>query len=129
MKTADLISQTKRLIGKVNEGNIPGTYAEACEFLRSYAGIKSEFYQSLKSKQALAYDVRTRVTRNILQSFLEYVEAGLSQEVSPERRAQLDVVSDFLEMANQLLHSSGVHPAAPAVLIGATLEEFSANVG
>jgi hypothetical protein len=44
--------------------------------------------------------------------------------VSPERRAQLDVVSDFLDQAHELLETEKVHPAAPAVLIGATLEEF-----
>ena len=60
----------------------------------------------------------------ILQSYLEYVQSGLSEGVSPERKAQIDVVSDFLEMAHLLLDSKDVHPAAPAVLIGASLEEF-----
>jgi len=36
----------------------------------------------------------------------------------------LDVVSDFLEQAQRLLEATNVHPAAPAVLIGATIEEF-----
>jgi hypothetical protein len=60
----------------------------------------------------------------IMESYIDYLKAGLAGAVTPERRAQLDVVSDFLEQAHQLLESSGVHPAAPAVLIGATLEEF-----
>jgi hypothetical protein len=34
------------------------------------------------------------------------------------------VVSDFLEQAQHLLNGKGVHPAAPIVLVGATLEEF-----
>jgi hypothetical protein len=55
------------------------------------------------------------------------VEAGLNTDISPERKAQLDVVSDLLEQANNLLDSKQVHPAAPAVLIGATLEEFLRN--
>jgi hypothetical protein len=59
-----------------------------------------------------------------LESFIEYVASGLKEEITPERRAQLDVVSDFLEQANALLERKEVHPAAPAVIMGATLEEF-----
>jgi hypothetical protein len=36
-------------------------------------------------------------------------------------------VSDFLDQANILLETKGVHPAAPCVLIGASLEEFLRN--
>jgi hypothetical protein len=43
---------------------------------------------------------------------------------SPERRAQLDVVSDILGQANLLLEDDRYHPAAAAILIGASLEEF-----
>ena len=124
MNSKDLIAQTQRLIQKVNQHNIAGTFPEACEFLRVFAGENSEFYKSLKTKAGAGYDDKARVTHQILQSFQEYVAAGLLEEVSPERRAQLDVVSDFLEMANRLLTTSGVHPAAAAVLIGAALEEF-----
>lgn len=59
-----------------------------------------------------------------MQSYIEYVKAGLAGAVTPERRAQLDVVSDFLDQARQLLETRAVHPAAPALVIGATLEEF-----
>lgn len=59
-----------------------------------------------------------------LEAFVDYVSAGLQQGLSPERKAQLDVVSDFLQQAHDLLSRRETHPAAPAVLIGATLEEF-----
>lgn len=59
-----------------------------------------------------------------LENFRSYVEAELRGEVTPARRAQLDVVSDFLEQARTLLEAKVVHPAAPIVLVGATLEEF-----
>ena len=36
----------------------------------------------------------------------------------------MDVVSDFLEQAQQLLDTKGIHPAAPVVIVGAALEEF-----
>ena len=54
---------------------------------------------------------------------LSISQAGLSAGESPERRAQLDVVSDLLEQANSLLEDNRYHPAAAAILIGASLEE------
>ncbi|HEV7894043.1 MAG TPA: hypothetical protein VGP08_25735 [Pyrinomonadaceae bacterium] len=127
MNREELIEHTKRLMEKArNPNTIGGVYAEVCEFLRVYAGTDSDFYISIKANPytKLGYDRAAERAYQILKSFLEYVEAGLRHDISPERRAQLDVVSDFLEMANTLLQSKDVHPAAPAVLIGATLEEF-----
>ena len=60
----------------------------------------------------------------ILASFIEYLCTGLATAVSPERQAQLDTVADLLGQAHSLLEDEKYHPAAPAVLIGACLEEF-----
>lgn len=128
MNQDELVQHTKRIIKKAqNPQSITGTYAEACEFLSQYAGPTSSFLESIKRwdpRDVLDDEYASRKIAAILQSFLEYVESGLHKGISPERQAQLDVVSDFLEMANLLLETKGVHPAAPAVLIGATLEEF-----
>jgi len=40
------------------------------------------------------------------------------------RKAQIDVVSDLLSQAHDLLGSKGGHPAAPAMVVSAALEEF-----
>ncbi len=47
--------------------------------------------------------------------------------ISIERRAQIDVVSDFLSQATSLLDTNNIHPAASVVIIGASLEEFLRN--
>jgi hypothetical protein len=52
------------------------------------------------------------------------LESGLASDVSPERKAQLEIVSDILEQANEMLQNDQYHSAAAAVLIGASLEEF-----
>jgi len=126
MDAVELIKQTKQLMDKArNPDTIIGVYAEVSEFLRIYAGANSSFYASVQANGPnRGWDHAADSTSQILRSFLQFVEAGLHQGISPERRAQLDVVSDFLEMANALLQTKDVHPAAPAVLIGATLEEF-----
>lgn len=129
MDTKELIEQTKRLIAivektKNSDSAMRGAHAQVCEFLGRYAGPKSAFLQTVKPTAEWSTDHAVRTIAATLKSFIEYVEAGLHEGISPERRAQLDVVSDFLEQAHNILETKGIHPAAPAVLIGATLEEF-----
>lgn len=97
--------------------------AQVCEFLRVYAGPKSAFFK--QAEAAGGYDRYLINTLSaILGSFVEYLRAGLATGVSPERRAQLDVVSDVLSQAQSLLEGDSFHPASAAMLIGAALEEF-----
>lgn len=127
MDTTVLIQQAKRIMSTLQgsgQMTYTGAHAQACEFLRVYAGPKSAFLESMSRLKGYAPDYGAQIAAQVMESFIQYVEAGLHSEIPPERRAQLDVVSDFLEQAAQLLETQGVHPAAPAVLIGATLEEF-----
>jgi hypothetical protein len=106
----------------------PGLAAKAqvCEFLRVYAGPRSSFFlQAREAGGHPSYLVPTLV--DILSSFIEYLEGGLDTGLSPQRQAQLDVVSDYLEQANAILDAKKQHPAAAAMLIGASLEEFLRN--
>ena len=92
------------------------------EFLRIYAGPKSAFLEQAEAARGATVLVIAALI-SILDSFTAYLQAGLSAGESPERRAQLDVVSDLLEQANSLLEDKHYHPAAAAILIGASLEE------
>lgn len=127
MDPSQLIVQIDRLIQKVRPTpEIIGIHAEVCEFLRVYAGQKSEFLANLKALNPRSVN-NSYLAENVsavLCAFRAHADAGLQSQVSPERRAQLDVVSDFLEQAHQLLVSKEIHPAAPTVIIGAALEEF-----
>ena len=127
MDTDQLLEHAKKMRAAISVYAAPGrgvgAKTQVNEFLRSYAGPKSSFYHEASLVKGQSPAIVRKLT-NILDSFIQYVEAGLHTGISPERRAQLDVVSDFLEQAHQLLETHGVHPAAPAVLIGATLEEF-----
>ena len=131
MDTQELLDQARKLRARIGEyghrnGGGEAAKAQVTEFLRVYSGPKNAFYQEVSqvdSRRLLDNETVEKLVA-ILDSFTQYVEAGLHTGISPERRAQLDVVSDFLEQAHQLLETKGVHPAAPAVLIGATLEEF-----
>ena len=127
MKPEDLITQAKR-IAAFERNNDVAALAEAKEFLRVYAGEKSAFYQQLNQVSPNYLDIFNKAyIDDVLQAFIRYVENGLLEGITIQRKAQLDVVSDFLSQAANLLSSSDVHPAAPTVLIGASLEEFLRN--
>ena len=131
MDTQEIIRQAQRLQQRIQPyGNDQlagepgdGAKAQVCEFLRAYAGPKSAFLKQAEGASGFSSHMVPPLS-SIIQSFIEYLEAGLASGVSPERRAQLDVVSDFLVQANALLEDERQHPAAAAVLIGASLEEF-----
>lgn len=127
MGNLQFIAQIDRLIQKARPTpDIVGVHAGVCEFLRMYAGPKCEFLASLKTFEPRSFnqEYSASIVNAVLRSFRSHVEAGLQSQVSPERRAQLDVVSDFLEQAYQLLEAKGIHPAVPTVIIGAALDEF-----
>ena len=98
--------------------------AQVCEFLRHYAAPKSAFLREAQTVRAHNSTATVEMLHSLLGSFVEYLQAGLATGVSPERQAQLDVVSDLLGQANSLLENDKYHPAAAAVLVGACLEEF-----
>ena len=120
MNTQEITRQAEALRIRISQSAKPtGAMAQVCEFLRIYAGPKSAF---LKQAEASQIQILPSLD-SILSAFTEYLQAGLSAGESPERRAQLDVVSDLLGQANSLLEDTRYHPAAAAILIGASLEE------
>jgi len=131
MDASEMIQQAEALRARIrayarkdtDEDYGEAAKAQVCEFLRVYAGPKSAFLrQADAARRYSGYLVTT--LDSILGSFIEYLKAGLASGISPERRAQLDVVSDILGQANALLDDDRYHPAAAAILIGASLEEF-----
>ena len=129
MDTQDLIRHARRLAEKAREvPNRPdfegaGIESVCLQFLREYARPESSFCEHAEEVTA-RYTYPFPGLADILDSFADYVEEGLHGDISPERQAQLDAVSDFLGQADSLLQEKGVHPAAPAMVIGASLEEF-----
>lgn len=127
MTSDELIANARGLIEHlktVRDGN--AAQAMVCEFFRQYAGPRSSFLESASGFDPRMFgpDYWKRRLPQTLEAFIAYVKRGLLEAIPPERRAQLDVVSDILDQAQALLDDAKVHPAAAAVLIGATLEEF-----
>ncbi len=124
MDTRELIEQAERI--KVNAGNnsLEGL-AEAREFLRVYGGEKNSFYKLLENiNPSLRSDLMYEHVIASLSAYINYIKNGLNVGISIERKAQLDIVSDLLDQANALLNNEKMHPAAPIIIIGSSLEEF-----
>ncbi|EJM81313.1 hypothetical protein PMI34_05218 [Pseudomonas sp. GM74] len=116
-----------QLVDKVNPQSpmyFLGALSAISEFFRIYVGKDSDFYKQVLTLGGVFTDKGILGAKAILNAFISYVEAGLQDELSPKRQAEIDVVSDFLQQAHALLEKAECHPAAAAVLIGATLEEF-----
>lgn len=122
-----IIEQAKRI--QKSAGNNPfGSLAETREFLHTYAGPKNHFEQALAQLTVKSNSNETTLAvERILNAFLDYVNNDLLRTISMQREIQIDTVSDYLEQARILLDDNRVHPAVPAVIIGASLEEFLRN--
>lgn len=134
METTQIIEQARSLRARIQQytrdqdhGDLgDAAQAQVCEFLSQYAGRNSAFTKRAEAARGYpAYVVST--LQGILDSFTEYLESGLSTGYSPERKAQIDVVSDFLGQSQAMLDRKQFHPGAAAILIGASLEEFLRN--
>jgi len=127
MTKEELIEQSKRIMNSARDNSQAGL-TQAIEFLRIYAGESTSFYKTLSEINVRATDTyKSNYVFSVLNSFIQYVENDLLRSISLEREIQIETVSDYLSQAENLLNDKNVHPAAPAVLIGASLEEFLRN--
>lgn len=126
MDQNELITQAKRILSA--KARASSILVEASEFLRIYAGENSLFYkQILEVDQFWADETISASVVDILLGYIRFVENGLSDNISFERRIKIDVISDYLLQAQILINSNGIHPAIPCVIIGASLEQFLLN--
>ena len=124
MTKEQLIFQANRISGTVKT-DLHGAMAEAKEFLKTYGGENNAFLNSLNDiRGGASYDYTISKIESVLKSFIQYIENDLLRSISLQREIQIETVSDYLEQAETLLNNNSVHPAAPAVIIGASLEEF-----
>lgn len=125
MTNEELILKAKEIKAScANTDNGMAAFAESHQFIKEYIG-KSSFLLTLSKIQIPGSDI---VIKNsvigVMNALIRYLQKDLFQGISPERKGQLDTVTDFLELSQTLLDDNKVHGAAPAVIIGASLEEF-----
>jgi hypothetical protein len=102
-------------------------YLLTLQFVRTYIGSKSEFYKSLKNFTKTFSDTsynKLIASSSVLNSIKGYLNLNLELGRSLNYRVKIDIISDFLMQAIQLANDTKYHPAAAAILLGASLEEF-----
>ena len=130
METGEAIKCCKQLLDELkllSDGNSPKLFAlkaRVCDLIYKIGGKNNLFIEAIYDTENYAKSYHLAVITEVLSSFITHLEAGLVGAISPKYQAELNMVSELLEQSNNLLANSKVHPAAPAVLIGATLEEF-----
>jgi len=133
VQTDEIIAHASELIriantlGEEDYAKFRGVHARVSDFLISFAGKSSPFLSQIESGLPNDRSKAGQYLAEILKAYIAHLESGLIRGLSPKRQAEIDVTSDFLDQAQGLLKSNKVHPAAPAVLIGAALEEFLRN--
>lgn len=123
MEKSLIIKEAKRIQGLNDRSKLR---VESREFIRRFAGETSDFYKVLNYPINDWNEFENRA-KSVMASFVSFTENGLLSNLSYEREIQIETVSDFLDQANFLLLDSKIHPSAPIVLIGASLEEFLRN--
>lgn len=133
MTTQELIIHAIKMQSQLTYQTARQTYVEACEFFKIHVGANTSFYKALeKSKGNESYwnvyqNVLVDDVLGVLNGFISYATSGLYDEVSQEKKTRLDVVNGYLEQAQYFLTDKEIHPAAAAVIIGSSLEEFLRN--
>ena len=123
MNKEKLLEEAKRIHSLKDRGVMQ---IESKEFIRRFAGEDSDFYKKLNNP-IRDWNEYERRMKNVMGSFIKFTESGLLSNLSYEREIQIETVSDLLDQANELLNNKKIHPVAPAVIIGAALEEFLRN--
>jgi len=140
MTFEEIKNQSERLLNRLKETKpkstkdkgvyaFAGAWTEATQFIYDFGGRDSQFAKLIELTDPMEQNTTWvyEHTENAINALIRYLENGLHRSISPERQAQIDVVSDFLDQANSLLKDKKIHPAAPIVIIGAALEEFLRN--
>jgi len=102
-------------------------YLLSLQFVRNYIGKDTEFYNSLlnytKRYSDIAFNKKIEAS-SVLSSIKGYLKLNLELGKSQSYNLKIDIISDFLNQAVNLANDKNYHPAASAILLGASLEEF-----
>ena len=114
---------------RINPNSCSAASIEAKQFIQQIMGENSCFYRDFDKTLDIWFDIgeKSKVLSGILDHLKSYIKNGLLNQPSLIRKTQIETVNDYLELAQNLFNDSEIHPAAPAMIIGASLEEFLRN--
>lgn len=122
-KNVELLLKQYNSIREVDFAKLHALNARSISLINSIEGKGSPFATTLQNADG-AFGNKLATSKEVLIAFVDHIESGFGTSISYKRKAEVDVISDFLDQAQQLLDNKNIHPAAAAVLVGATLEEY-----
>jgi len=102
-------------------------FITSLQFVRHYLGIDSEFYKILsveKNTSSSQATSKAMATKKVLKAIKDYLNLELELFETEKYIIKVDIINDFIIQAIELLNDKKIHPVAPAILMGAALEEF-----
>lgn len=135
METKDLIIKISEIektlptnVSEWNNYNCQSFFITTIQFVKNYIGKDTEFYKNLEStygdRTHSAETKKAWVAKEVLDSLKNYLNLNLEVSRTENYNIQIDVINDFMLQAIKLATDKSFHPAAAAILMGATLEEF-----
>lgn len=133
MTKQEIIEKTKELEKLLPQDNWTDSlcqsfYITTIQFVKTYIGVDTLFYENLRqefsTRSSYAESSRAIVAKQVLSSIRDYLTLNLEISKSENYNIKIDVISDFLIQCINLANDKKFHPAAAAILLGATLEEF-----
>lgn len=135
METADLIQKINEIEAILPSESKNWTYYSnhaffitTMQFIRNYIGEDTEFYKTLSDYATLksnsSENDKVWAAKKVLKALKDYLLLNLDIHKTEKYNIKVDIISDFLSQAIELANDKKFHPAASAILMGASLEEF-----
>lgn len=134
MSNQELISSIEKMMNSLPDASDRSDihrevfYVQTLQFVGTYIGRDTEFFKFLSfqiaERRADDNYGRFYAAQEVLTAIKEYLQNDLAIHETTSYKVKNDLVSDFLRQAEKLIQSKEFHPAAAAILIGASLEEF-----
>lgn len=98
------------------------------QFIRNYIGQDTEFYKALNdygnNHKTDSETKKAWLAKEVLKSIKDYLKLNLDIHKTEKYNIKIDIISDFMSQAIELVSDKKFHPAAAGILMGASLEEF-----
>lgn len=129
----DQIFSTLPEQSKRSYNNYATFYIMVKQFIKDNFGVNSEFYRNLQIIEEKYYSGHEADKGNsayqVLTAVQKFIELDLSENTNHDYYSyKIDAINDFILQSVKLINDKSYHPAAAAILLGASLEEFLKNL-
>jgi len=119
--------EIERHVGSPTDPGLRIATIKALEFLKQFAPdsvFHAEANEKVVYSSGAAVSGRAKQALRALNGWIQYQRTGLADTLPYDAQFRIDASTDLMEQVEDLINDQQVHPAVPAMLAGAALEEF-----